>query len=183
MSRILLEGRNLTKVFPAGKHRQVQAVTDVSLQLYEGETLGLVGESGCGKSTLGRMMIRALEPSSGELFLLDANLTKMPDKLFRPVRPKLQMIFQDPYASLDPRMRVRELIAEPLDTWHLCATKEETTQRVLELMQAVDIPREYLLRYPHQFSGGQRQRIGIARPERGPPSFRPDVRHGPGQDL
>ena len=163
MSRILLEGKSLTKTFPAGKNQRVHALTDVSLKLYEGETLGLVGESGCGKSTLGRVMIRMLEPDSGEVFLLGASLTKMPDKLFRPVRPKLQMIFQDPYASLDPRMRVRELITEPLDTWHPEYSRETVTDRALELMEAVGIPREYLLRYPHEFSGGQRQRIGIAR--------------------
>lgn len=163
MSRLLMEARNLTKEFPAGKNQRVHAVTDVSLQLFEGQTLGLVGESGCGKSTLGRLMIRMLTPTSGEISLLGANLTKMPDELFREIRPRLQMVFQDPYASLDPRMRVRELIAEPLDTWHMCASREETTARVLELMQAVGIPPEYLLRYPHEFSGGQRQRIGIAR--------------------
>ena len=163
MSRLLMEARNLTKEFPAGKKQRVHAVTDVSRQLFEGETLGLVGESGCGKSTLGRLMIRMLTPTSGDISLLGTNFTKMPDELFREIRPRLQMVFQDPYASLDPRMRVRELIAEPLDTWHMCASREETTARVLELMQAVGIPAEYLLRYPHEFSGGQRQRIGIAR--------------------
>ena len=163
MSRILMECRDLTKAFPAGKGQLVQAVTGVSLQMYEGQTLGLVGESGCGKSTLGRLMIRALPPDSGKVTLLGTDITKMPERMFRSVRPKLQMIFQDPYASLDPRMRVRDLIAEPLVTWHPGYTRETITARVLELMQSVGIPREYLLRYPHEFSGGQRQRIGIAR--------------------
>lgn len=163
MSRVLLEARNLTKEFPTGGKKKVHAVSDVSLEIYEGETLGLVGESGCGKSTLGRMMIRLIKPTSGELFIGGEPVTNLTDKEFKKYRRQLQLIFQDPYASLNPRMTVRDLIAEPLVTYKVCPTKEATTERVLELMKAVGVPGEFLYRYPHQFSGGQRQRIGIAR--------------------
>ncbi|MBQ6322630.1 MAG: ABC transporter ATP-binding protein, partial [Lachnospiraceae bacterium] len=163
MSEVLLEGRNLTKDFPAARKKKVSAVSDISIRIHEGETLGLVGESGCGKSTLGRMLIRMLKPDSGEVYFQGENILAMSDKDFLPKRPQLQLIFQDPYASLNPRMTVRNLIAEPLVTWHVCPTKEAVTERVLELMDAVGIPGEFLHRYPHQFSGGQRQRIGIAR--------------------
>ena len=163
MSEVLLEARNLTKEFPAGRKKKVHAVSDVSLKIIRGETLGLVGESGCGKSTLGRLLIRLAKPQSGRILYKGEDVTDMSDREFSGYRRQMQMIFQDPYASLDPRMTVRDLIAEPLDTWHVCRTKEETTRRVLELMQDVGVPGEYLYRYPHQFSGGQRQRIGIAR--------------------
>lgn len=163
MSEILIEGRNLTKEFTAGRKKKVHAVTDVSLQILQGETLGLVGESGCGKSTLGRLLIRLLKPDSGRLLVHGEDVTDLSDKEFGKYRRQLQLIFQDPYASLDPRLCVRDLIAEPLKTWHVCRTKEELTQRVLEKMEEVGVPGEYLYRYPHQFSGGQRQRIGIAR--------------------
>ncbi len=163
MSEVLLEARNLTKTFPAGRKKKVHAVTDVSLKIYEGETLGLVGESGCGKSTLGRLLIRLIRPDSGEVSFRSENITTLSEKEFGKYRRQMQLIFQDPYASLDPRLDVRELIAEPLKAWHLCDTKKEMTQTVLELMDAVGVPGEFLYRYPHQFSGGQRQRIGIAR--------------------
>ena len=163
MSEILLEAKGLSKDFPAGGGRKIHAVSDVSLRVYRGETLGLVGESGCGKSTLGRLLIRLLEPSGGELFLSGENVTAMKEKEFRRYRRQFQMVFQDPYASLNPRMTVRDIIAEPLKTWRICPTKEETTKKVLELMEAVGVPGEFLLQYPHQFSGGQRQRISIAR--------------------
>ena len=163
MSEFLLECRNLSKDFPIGHGKRLHAVSEVSLQIREGEILGLVGESGCGKSTLGRTLIRLLQPTGGELFFRGENVTKLRERDFRPYRRQMQMIFQDPYASLDPRMDVRALIAEPLQTHHVCATAAETTARVLELMEAVGLPGEFLHRYPHQFSGGQRQRIGIAR--------------------
>ena len=170
MSEVLLEARNLTKVFPAGKKR-VHAVSDVSLQIREGETLGLVGESGCGKSTLGRLMIRTLQPSSGEVLFHGQSITAMRDREFKSLRKEMQLVFQDPYASLDPRMTVRDLIAEPIETWRLCQKREAVTQRVRELLRAVGLPEEFLYRYPHQFSGGQRQRIGIARAIAADPSF------------
>ena len=163
MNEVLLEARNLTKEFPAGNKKKVHAVSDVSLKLYEGETLGIVGESGCGKTTLGRLLIRLLLPTSGELYIRGEAINGMSDRDFRKYRKQLQMIFQDPYASLNPRMTVRDIIAEPLKTYHACPDKEATTKKVLELMQAVGVPGEFLYRYPHQFSGGQRQRIGIAR--------------------
>ena len=163
MNEVLVEARNLTKEFPAGRNKKVHAVSDVSLEIFRGETLAIVGESGCGKSTLGRLLIRLLKPTGGDLFIEGVRVSDMREKEFRQYRRRLQLIFQDPYASLNPRMTVRDLIAEPLETWHVCPTKEAATQKVLELMQAVGVSGEFLYRYPHQFSGGQRQRIGIAR--------------------
>ena len=163
MSNILLEARHLVKEFPAGGKKKVHAVSDISLKIYEGETLGLVGESGCGKSTLGRTLIRLITPDKGEVFFKGNQISGLSDREFRPYRRQMQLIFQDPYASLDPRMTVRNLIAEPLKTYRVCPSKEDLNRKVLELMQAAGIPGEFLYRYPHQFSGGQRQRIGIAR--------------------
>ena len=163
MSEALLEARDLTKEFPLDRRRCVHAVGGVTLTVNTGETLAIVGESGCGKSTLGRMLIGALPPTSGEVCFRGHAITGLREKDFSAYRRQLQLIFQDPYASLDPRMKVRDLIAEPLVTHKVCATKDEVAQRVLELMKAVGIPADYLNRYPHQFSGGQRQRIGIAR--------------------
>ena len=157
MSEILLEARSITKEFPASGKKRVHAVSDVSLQIHEGETLGLVGESGCGKSTLGRLMIRTLRPDAGEVLLRGQSITAMSDRTFKPLRKELQLVFQDPYASLDPRMTVRDLIAEPLETWRLCPNREAVTERACELLRAVGLPEEFLYRYPHQFSGGQRQ--------------------------
>ena len=171
MSDILLEARDLTKEFPAAGKKSVHAVSNVSFQIHEGETLGLVGESGCGKSTLGRLLIRALMPTAGEVLYRGQNITSMKDRAFKPLGKEMQLVFQDPYASLDPRMTVRDLIAEPIETWKLCKGKEETTARVRELLRAVGMPEEFLYRYPHQFSGGQRQRIGIARAIAADPSF------------
>ena len=163
MSEVLLEAQNLVKEFPLNRKRCVHAVGNVSLAVNAGETLAIVGESGCGKSTLGRMLIGALPPTSGEVRFKGQTITGLKERDFLPYRRQLQLIFQDPYASLDPRMKVRDLIAEPLVTHKACATKDDVTQRVLGLMKAVGIPKDYLNRYPHQFSGGQRQRIGIAR--------------------
>ena len=165
MSReILLRAEHLYKTYKTGKKgREVHAVSDVSLEIHKGETLALVGESGCGKSTLGRTLIHMLPATSGSVIYKDMDIAAMSDKQFKPYRSKMQMIFQDPYASLDPRMTVRDIIAEPLETYKLCGSREKTTEAVLRLMEAVGIPGEFLNRYPHQFSGGQRQRIGIAR--------------------
>ncbi len=164
MSEILLETKHLTKEFPTDRKGQVvHAVNDVTLQIYKGETLALVGESGCGKSTLGRTLIRMLPATKGEIFFKGQEITGLSEKEFRAIRPKMQMVFQDPYASLDPRMSVRDIIAESLNTYKVCSSKKETTLRVAELMQSVGVPVEFINRYPHQFSGGQRQRIGIAR--------------------
>lgn len=165
MSReILLRAEHLYKTYETGKKgREVHAVSDVSLEIHKGETLALVGESGCGKSTLGRILIHMLPATAGSVIYKDMDIAAMSDKQFKPYRSKMQMIFQDPYASLDPRMTVRDIIAEPLETYKLCGSREKTTEAVLRLMEAVGIPGEFLNRYPHQFSGGQRQRIGIAR--------------------
>lgn len=163
MAEILLEAKGLTKDFPINKKKCVHAVSDVSLELYKGETLALVGESGCGKSTLGRTLIRLLKPTAGEVFFEGTELGALSEKDFAPFRRRMQLIFQDPYASLDPRMNVRDIVAEPLKTYKICKTAEETTEAVRALLRAVGIPEEFLYRYPHQFSGGQRQRIGIAR--------------------
>ena len=171
MSGYLLEARNLTKEFPAVGKKKIHAVSDVSLEIREGETLGVVGESGCGKSTLGRLLICTLKPDSGEILFRGQSVTGMKSEEFRPLRREMQLVFQDPYASLDPRMTVRDLIAEPLETWRLCPGREATTDRVRELMRAVGMPEEFLYRYPHQFSGGQRQRIGIARAIAADPAF------------
>ena len=163
MSQYLLEARALSKDFPAAGRKGIHAVSGVSLGIREGETLGLVGESGCGKSTLGRLMIRMIRPTSGEVLFRGQSITGMTEKAFHPLRREMQLVFQDPYASLDPRMSVRDLIAEPIENWRLCQGRQAVTDKVLELLDAVGLPEEFLRRYPHQFSGGQRQRIGIAR--------------------
>ena len=157
---VLLEAKDLTKTFKA-PNGQVQAVTDVSLQIYKGETLSLVGESGCGKSTLGRLLIRLIEPDSGSVRFGTTELTELKKKELRLFRRHMQLIFQDPYASLDPRFTIAKSICEPL-----CAagySQKEQQEMVLDLAQKTGINPEHLGRYPHQFSGGQRQRVGIAR--------------------
>ena len=164
---VLLEAENLVKEFPLANSRKgkqvVHAVSGVSLTIYEGETLALVGESGCGKSTLGRTLIRLLPATSGRLMFQGMEISSMKEKEFAPYRRQMQLIFQDPYASLNPRMNVKEIIAEPLTTYGMAKDKEDLERQVKELMKEVGIPVEFINRYPHQFSGGQRQRIGIAR--------------------
>ncbi|MBA3461434.1 MAG: ATP-binding cassette domain-containing protein [Deltaproteobacteria bacterium] len=141
----------------------VRAVESVSLEIEKGETLGLVGESGCGKSTLGRTVLRLYEPTSGRIELEGKDITAMPQRELRPMRRRMQMIFQDPYASLNPRMSVGAAIAEPLEIHELVKTAAERDTRVQELLAQVGLPSDAAKRYPHEFSGGQRQRIGIAR--------------------
>jgi oligopeptide/dipeptide ABC transporter ATP-binding protein len=148
----------LTKYFG-----RVRAVESVSLDIEDGETLGLVGESGCGKSTLGRTVLRLYEPTSGRIELDGKDITVMTQRELRPLRRRMQMIFQDPYASLNPRMSVGAAIAEPLEIHELAATAAERDTRVQELLAKVGLPSDAAKRYPHEFSGGQRQRIGIAR--------------------
>jgi oligopeptide/dipeptide ABC transporter ATP-binding protein len=141
----------------------VRAVTEVDLEIRRGETLGLVGESGCGKSTLGRTILRLLEPTAGQVVFDATDITRMAARALRPLRRRMQMIFQDPYASLNPRMTVGAAIAEPLVIHRLAATAGEREQRVHELLARVGLRADAARRYPHEFSGGQRQRIGIAR--------------------
>ena len=155
----LLEIRNLTKVFP---HGGVRAVDDVSLDIRAGETLGLVGESGSGKSTLGRLVLRLIEPTSGVIRLEGRELLAASRAEMRQLRRDLQIIFQDPFASLDPRYRVQDIVAEPLII-HGSGNKINIRERVAELLRAVGLDESARTRYPHEFSGGQRQRIGIAR--------------------
>jgi oligopeptide transport system ATP-binding protein len=151
--------------------RVVKAVDGVSLDIYPGETLGLVGESGCGKSTLGRALLRLTEPTSGQVLFRGGDLARLSKREMRGRRRHLQMIFQDPYASLNPRMTVSQIIGEPLDTFGLGGRGTEREGRVRELMQTVGLSPRFLKRYPHEFSGGQRQRIGIARALAADPDF------------
>ncbi|HAP19796.1 dipeptide ABC transporter ATP-binding protein [Frisingicoccus caecimuris] len=164
----LLEVKDLKKWFPAKKSpfsREkvfIKAVDGVSFTLNEGETLGVVGESGCGKSTMGRSVLRLLEPTGGQVIFNGVDYTALKDKELRDSRKDLQIIFQDPYASLDPRMTIGDIIAEPLDI-QLKLPAKERMQRVLETMERAGLNTRFVNRYPHEFSGGQRQRIGIAR--------------------
>jgi oligopeptide transport system ATP-binding protein len=144
------------------KAGEIKAVDDVSLDINEGETLGLVGESGCGKSTTGRAILRLYEPTAGAIELQGRDIARLEGNALRSLRPRMQMIFQDPQASLNPRMTVGSIIAEPLDE-HAKLNKAVRRARVMELMDAVGLSRGFANRYPHEFSGGQRQRIGIAR--------------------
>lgn len=167
----LMNVQGLSVEFALSGKKKVHAVSGVSLDVKEHEVLALVGESGCGKSTLGKAMIRLIQPTAGQVRFKDELITNMPAGQFRSFRRQMQMVFQDPYASLDPRMSVRDLIAEPLVTHAVCATPKQTTERVVELLEAVGLTGDHLYRYAHQFSGGQRQRIGIARAIALNPSF------------
>ncbi len=163
---VVLEARNLVKDFPirAGLRQAavVQAVSDVSLKIHERETLGIVGESGCGKSTIGRMLINLIRPTSGDVVFEGQSISAMNDKTMRPFRRKLQMVFQDPYSSLNPRMTVGQILAEPLKV-HLSMSGSDAHDRVHQLLTLVGLSPEHAGRFPHEFSGGQRQRVGVAR--------------------
>ena len=164
MSETLIEVRNLKQYFPVKvglfKTVPLKAVDDISFTIGKGETLGLVGESGCGKTTAGRSMLRLYKPTGGEVLFDGEPVT---EKNITHMRKKMQMVFQDPYSSLDPRMTVEDIIGEPLDVHNLCANRKERRERILELMEIVGLNAEHATRYAHEFSGGQRQRIGIAR--------------------
>ena len=165
----ILEVRDLKKHFPLGKGKLtegkpcVKAVDGVSFDLYEGETLGLVGESGCGKSKLGRTILRLHEPTSGEVIFEGENILQKNRKEMRKLREKMQFIFQDPYSSLNPRMNVFNILSEPLIAHGIYKRGPELEEYIKNLMEKCGLPSYYCYRYPHQFSGGQRQRIGIAR--------------------
>ena len=164
----ILEVKNLTKTFQVNggflkKGKNLTAVDNVSFELMEGETLCLVGESGCGKSTLGRSILQIIKPTSGEVLFEGVDLCKLDEKKVRPYRKNLQMIFQDPYASLNPRMTIRELIGAPIRAFKLAASAEEFDKKIREVCSVVGISEDWLDKYPHEFSGGQRQRIVIAR--------------------
>lgn len=165
----LVEVRNLTKIYETGANAfggrargEVRAVDDVSLEIRAGETLGLVGESGSGKSTLGRLILRLIEPTSGSVLFDGRDLTQLTGAELRHARRDMQIVFQDPFGSLDPRMTVEQIVGEPFDI-HEKISREARRQRASELMRAVGLDHSALRRYPHEFSGGQRQRIGIAR--------------------
>ena len=145
------------------KHAVLRAVEDVSLDIAAGETLGLVGESGCGKSTLGRTLLRLLDPTAGTIRFGGTDITRMSQAALRPLRRRMQMIFQDPYASLNPRMTVGATVAEPIAIHGLADNRRARDERVAELLTRVGLPADAAHRYPHEFSGGQRQRVGIAR--------------------
>lgn len=172
----LLEIRNLKTWFPVddaifGKSKTfVKAVDDVSFDIYEGEVLGLVGESGCGKSTISRSILRLTEPTSGSVYFKGEDLLKMKKRDFMKKRREMQMVFQDPYSSLSPRMKIGATIAEPMEI-HRLGNKEERKAKVAELLEIVGLEKEHAYRYPHEFSGGQRQRIGIARVLAADPKF------------
>lgn len=167
---ILVSARGLTKEFAAqasmwnSKKQVVHAVTDVNLDIYKGETLALVGESGCGKSTLGRLILHLIQPTRGSVVFNGTDLSKLSDEELRQQRKSMQMIFQDPFASLNPRWTIRRIVEEPLRTHNMFnGSDEEREKRVRELLSRCGIRPEFMDRYPHQFSGGQRQRVAIAR--------------------
>jgi oligopeptide transport system ATP-binding protein len=168
MDRTLLEVKNLKKYFPvrggifSKTVGQVYAVDGVSFYLNKGESLGLVGESGCGKSTTARAILRLIEPTEGEILFEGKDVCKLDHGEMRSIRRDMQIVFQDPYASLDPRRTVEQIIGEPLDVFQV-STKKERKDRIAYLLQKVGLSPDHARRYPHEFSGGQRQRIGIAR--------------------
>lgn len=161
-SKPLLKLSNLSKEFDLGKGKKLRALQNINLEVRKGETLGIVGESGCGKSTLGRTIMRLYEPTSGQILFKGDDITHLKGPEMKPLRRHLQMIFQDPFASLNPRLTVAEIISEALEI-HNLFPPEKRRARILELLQTVGLLEHHYHRYPHEFSGGQRQRIGIAR--------------------
>jgi len=175
MSTPIVETRHLKMYFPVGRtltgkpRRLLKAVDDVSFSIEKGKTFGLVGESGCGKTTVGRCLVRLYEPTEGQILFDGQDIARMGERELSPIRRRMQMIFQDPYASLNPRMTVSSIIAEPLRKSGM--SKQEQTDRVRELVSLVGLKDDHMQRYPHEFSGGQRQRVGIARALASSPDF------------
>lgn len=163
MSDILLDVQHLKKYFPAGRNAVLKAVDDVSFQIARGETLGLVGESGCGKTTVGRTLLRVYEPDGGKIIFDGQDISQVSRAVEKELTRKMQMVFQDPYASLNPFFTVGEIISEGFSIHHMYPNKKERQERVYELLEMVGLHRDYANRFPHEFSGGQRQRVGIAR--------------------
>ena len=167
--RTLVVTDRIAKYFPvragwfARSKRFVRAVDEVSIRVRHGETLGLVGESGCGKTTLGRLVLRLVEPTFGRVLFDGHEITRLSQHRLRPLRRRMQVIFQDPYSSLNPRMTVREIVGEALRIHHLAKTRADEEARIAQLLERVGLRTDSMERYPHEFSGGQRQRIGIAR--------------------
>ena len=159
----ILEVENLTKHFKLSGKQIVHAVDGVSFTIPKGKTLGLVGESGCGKSTCARTVIRMYDVTDGRILLEGKDITKLKQKELKPLRKNMQMIFQDPYASLNPRQKIMEILTDPMLFHKLCSSKAEAQEKAIHLLERVGLSSEQANRYPHQFSGGQRQRIGIAR--------------------
>jgi oligopeptide/dipeptide ABC transporter ATP-binding protein len=159
----LLQVKDLRKHFQIGRGTSLKAVDGISVEIEKGETLGLVGESGCGKTTVGRVLVRLYEPSGGEIFYNGDDITKVEGDDRKRLHRKMQMIFQDPQASLNPRMVVSDIVAEGIDIHGLARNKRERLERVHELLDTVGLNKEHANRYPHEFSGGQRQRLGVAR--------------------
>ncbi|MCJ1656769.1 ATP-binding cassette domain-containing protein [Staphylococcus sp. NRL 16/872] len=160
----LLQIKNLKQYFNEGKRNEVRAIEDISFNIYKGETLGLVGESGCGKSTTGKAIIKLNDITSGEILYDGQDIQKISKrKDLLKFNKKIQMIFQDPYASLNPRLKVMDIVAEGIDIHKLASSKKDRKRRVYDLLETVGLSKEHANRYPHEFSGGQRQRIGIAR--------------------
>lgn len=162
MIKPLISVRNLKKYFHVGSG-VLKAVDNISFDIYPKETFGLVGESGCGKTTVGRTIVRLYEPTDGELLFNGSNIYDLTPKEMQRVRKNFQIVFQDPYASLNPRMTVEDIVAEPLDVHGVYKNKKARSEKVIELLSLVGLGEEHVLRFPHEFSGGQRQRIGIAR--------------------
>ena len=161
--KVLIEAKNLKKYFKVGANSQLHAVDGVNFKIKRGTTLGVVGESGCGKSTLGRLLLRLYDVTDGQIIYDGTDITKLNAKELKPIRARMQMIFQDPSGSLDPRKSVKELIGEPLKIYKTCKNRDEYDARIAEIMETVGLDERYAESFSHELDGGRRQRIGIAR--------------------
>ncbi len=158
----IVETRNLKKFFES-KKGTVKAVNDVSINVIKGETLGVVGESGCGKTTLGRTILKLIEPSSGKIIFEGKDITNLNEKQIRPLRKKMNIVFQDPVASLNPQMTVYDHLSRPLEIHNMISSEEEKIKRIIDILNTMGLKAEHMIRYPHELSGGQKQRVCIAR--------------------